>query len=198
MDRRQTAQVLSILKAAYPNFYRGMGKADLEQILSLWTDMFQDDDPRIVAGAVKAFIASDSKGFPPVIGTIKEKVRQITKPPMMTEQEAWSLVLDAMNCSEHDVGKKFEALPPVVRSIVGNARQLWDWGMMDSQTVNSVVASNFMRSYRNRAQQQADFEALPGDVQRFAIEAGAVLSLDEAIGKTQTVSEIRKSVAEYR
>lgn len=160
--------------------------------------MFQEDDPRIVAGAVKAFIATDSKGFPPVIGTIKEKVRQITTPPMMTEQEAWTLVLDAMNCSEHDVGKRFDALPPVVRSIVGNARQLWEWGMMDSKTVNSVVASNFMRSYRNRAQQQADFEALPGDVQRFAIEAGAVLSLDEAIGKTQTVGEIRKSVAEYR
>ena len=76
MNRMETAQVLSVLKAAYPTFYRGMGKADLEQILSLWTDMFQEDDPRIVAGAVKAFIATDSKGFPPVIGTIKEKVRQ--------------------------------------------------------------------------------------------------------------------------
>ena len=186
------------MKAAYPNFYKGMAKSELEQILDLWTEMFKEDHPRIVAGAVKAFIATDSKGFPPVIGVLKDKVRQITKPPMMTEQEAWTLVLDAMNCSEHDVGKRFDALPPVVRSIVGNARQLWEWGLMDSQTVNSVVASNFMRSYRNRAQQQADFDALPGDVQQFAIEAGAFMSLDEAIGKPKTNSEIRNKLLEYR
>lgn len=187
------------MKAAYPNFYRGMGKADLEQILDLWTDMFQEDHPRIVAGAVKAFIATDSKGYPPVIGVIKDKVRQITKPPMMTEHEAWTLVLDAMNCSEHDVGKKFDALPPVVRSIVGNARQLWDWGMMDSETVNSVVASNFMRSYRNRAQQQEDFEALPGDVQEMAIGIGSLFALD---GRTQDeprkAYELLEKLLEYR
>lgn len=173
-----------------------MGKEDLEQILSLWVDMFREDDPRIVAGAVKAFIATDSKGFPPVIGTIKEKVRQITKPPMMTEQEAWGLVMEAINCSEHDLQKNFNALPPVIRSIVGNARQLWEWGLMDSDTVNSVVASNFMRSYRSRAQQQQDFEALPEDVQRFAIQAGAALSLDKAIGEPKTNREIREAISE--
>lgn len=160
--------------------------------------MFADDSAEMVACAVKAHIATDKNGYPPVIGVIKDKLRQITQPPVMTEQEAWGLVLKAMDCSEFDIRKKFNELPPVVRSIVGTPRQLWDWGMMDSQTVNSVVASNFMRSYRNRAQQQADFDALPGDVQQFAIEAGAFLSLDEAIGKPKTNGEIRNRLLEYR
>lgn len=183
MDRRETAQVLSVLRAAYPNFYKGMSKADLEGIVDLWAAMFAEDDPKLVAGAVKAFIATDSKGFPPVIGVIKDKLRQITAPEMMTEQEAWGLVLRAMNCSEHEVGKRFDALPPVVRSIVGTPRQLWDWGMMDSDTVQSVVASNFMRSYRARAQYQRDYEALPADVKAMALEYGNLLSLDRAIGE---------------
>lgn len=159
-----------------------MGKTELEKIVDLWTTMFADDSAEMVACAVKAHIATDKNGYPPVIGVIKDKLRQITQPPVMTEQEAWGLVLKAMDCSEFDIRKKFNELPPVVRSIVGTPRQLWDWGMMDADTVQSVVASNFMRSYRSRAQQQQDFDALPSDVQQVAIGLGSMFSLNHAIG----------------
>ena len=182
MNRKETAQVLSVLRSAYPNFYKGMARGELEQILDLWTDMFQDDDPQIVGGAVKAFIATDSKGFPPVIGVIKDKVRQISQPPMMTEQEAWALVFKAIRDSGYRAREEFEALPPLLRSLVGSPRQLQDWGMMDEDTVQSVVASNFMRSYRARAQHQQEFDALPSDVQRMALSASGMFSLDQAIG----------------
>lgn len=183
MDRAETAKTLAILRAAYPNFYRGMSKADLEGIVDLWASMFEDDPAELVAGAVKAFIATDSKGFPPVIGVIKEKLRQITQPPMMTEQEAWRLVLDAISNSGYRAQEEFDRLPPLLRSLVGSPRQLRDWGMMEETVVQSVVASNFMRSYRARAQHQADFEALPGDVKRLALDFGNMLSLDAAIGE---------------
>ena len=181
MTRKDTLQVLSILRAAYPNFYRGMSEEDLEDVVVLWQEMFTDDPHELVSAAVKALIATDSKGFPPHIGAVKEKLRQITTPPMMTEQEAWSLVLRAMDCSEHEIAKRFDNLPPVVRSIVGTPRQLWDWGMMDASVVQSVVASNFMRSYRARAEHQRDFDALPGDVKALAASLGGAMSLDHAI-----------------
>lgn len=182
MNRKETAQVLLVLRAAYPNFYKGMARGELEQILDLWTDMFQDDDPQIVGGAVKAFIATDSKGFPPVIGVIKDKVRQISQPPMMTEQEAWALVLNAIRDSGYRAQEEYNALPPLLRSLVGSPRQLRDWGMMDEDTVQSVVASNFMRSYRARAKHQQDFDALPGDVKKLALNVGDFFSLDKATG----------------
>ena len=181
MDRRETAQVLSVLRAAYPNFYKGMGRQELEGIVDLWASMFAEDDPRLVAGAVKAFIATDSKGFPPVIGAIKDKMRQITTPEMMTEQEAWGLVFQAIRDSGYRAREEFEALPPLLRSLVGSPRQLHDWGMMDEDTVQSVVASNFMRSYRARAKHQQDYEALPGNVKKLALEFGSMMSLDGAI-----------------
>lgn len=182
MNKMETARVLSVLRAAYPNFYKGMARGELEQILDLWTDMFLDDDPEIVGGAVKAFIATDSKGFPPVIGVIKDKVRQISRPPMMTEQEAWALVLKAVRNSGYQSQREFEALPPLLRGLVGSPRQLKDWSMMDEDTVQSVIASNFMRSYRARAQSKQEFDALPSDVQRMALGAGGLFSLDHAIG----------------
>ena len=183
MTRKDTLQVLSILRAAYPNFYRGMAKDDLEGIVNLWASMFEDDPPELVAAAVKAFIATDSKGFPPVIGVIKEKLRQISTPAMMTEQEAWRLVLDAISNSGYRAKEEYDKLPPLLRSLVGSPRQLRDWGMMEADVVQSVIASNFMRSYRARAKYQADFEALPGDVKQMALSFGNMLSLDAAIGE---------------
>ncbi len=182
MDRAETAKTLAVLRAAYPNFYRGMGKAELEDIVDLWASMFEDDPFELVAGAVKAFIATDNKGFPPVIGVIKEKLRQISQPPMMTEQEAWQRVLKAIRDSAYRAREEFDALPPLLRSLVGSPQQLRDWGMMDETTVQSVVASNFMRSYRARVKYQADFDALPGDVKQLALRSGHFLSLDAAIG----------------
>lgn len=176
------AAVLSIMRAAYPSFYREMGKRELENIVDLWQTMFADDDPALVTGAVKAFIATDKKGFPPVIGVIKEKLRAITTKPMMTEQEAWALVFKAIRDSGYRAREEFEALPPLLRSLVGSPRQLQDWGMMDEDTVQSVVASNFMRSYRARAQHQQEFDALPSDVQRMALSASGMFSLDQEIG----------------
>ncbi len=188
MTDAETANVLGILRAAYPNFYRGMTKKQLDEIVDLWASMFEEDTPQTVAAAVKALIATDVKGFPPHIGAVKEKLRQITTPPLMTEQEAWSLVLRAMDCSEHEIAKRFDNLPPVVRSIVGSPRQLWDWGMMDSDVVQSVVASNFMRSYRARAEFQRDFEALPGDVKALATQLGGAMSLDHALALKRGVA----------
>jgi len=182
MDRAETAKTLAVLRAAYPNFYRGMGKAELEDIVDLWASMFEDDPFELVAGAVKAFIAADNKGFPPVIGVIKEKLRQISQPPMMTEQEAWQRVLKAIRDSAYRAREEFDALPPLLRSLVGSPQQLRDWGMMDETTVQSVIASNFMRSYRARVKYQADFDALPGDVKQLALSSGHLLSLDAAIG----------------
>ena len=186
MDRAETARTLAVLRAAYPNFYRGMGKAELEDIVDLWASMFEDDPFELVAGAVKAFIATDNKGFPPVIGVIKEKLRQISQPPMMTEQEAWQRVLKAIRDSAYRAREEFDALPPLLRSLVGSPQQLRDWGMMDETTVQSVVASNFMRSYRARVKYQADFDALPGDVKQLALNCGHLISLDTAIDETST------------
>ena len=132
--------------------------------MSLWSAMFSDDDFMIVAAAVKALIAGDEKGFPPVIGQVKARIRQITQPQEMTEGEAWALVAKAIRNSAYDSRKEFDALPEQIQRIVGAPSQLRDWGTMDSDTVHSVVASNFQRAYRVKAEQKRNYAALPSDV----------------------------------
>lgn len=164
MTREETIAIMGVLKAAYPSFYKDMTRNDAEGVVSLWATMFADDPMEVVAMAVKAHIANDKKGFPPHIGAIKEAIVKLKRPNEMTEQEAWHLVKQATRNSAYGSKEEFEKLPPLIQRLVGSANQLREWAMMDSDTVNSVIASNFQRSYKVRAASEREYLALPADV----------------------------------
>lgn len=164
MNQKETIAVLAVLKTAYPQFYRGLSPQELQETVTLWSEMFAAEDFQVVKAAVKAHIATDAKGYPPHIGAIKEAIRKITQPDEMSEMEAWGYVASALRNSGYNSVTEFDKLPPVVRRIVGSPSQLREWAMMDSDTVQSVVQSNFMRSYRARAQHEREYLALPENV----------------------------------
>jgi len=63
MNKADVLKVMTVLKAAYPNFYRNVGGEEAEGVVNLWMDMFAGDDPVLVMAAVKALIALDEKAF---------------------------------------------------------------------------------------------------------------------------------------
>lgn len=182
MTREETLAIMSVLKAAYPNYYRDMKKADAESVVALWTEMFKDDPAEVVAVAVKAHIASDQKGFPPHIGAIKDAIVKIKRPPEMemTELEAWSLVRRAIHGAYMEEWSRkfwkgpndrrvsaeyyFDNLPPLLQRLVGSPSQLAEWNKVDGDAIDTVIQSNFMRSFRARASNEREFLALPTDV----------------------------------
>lgn len=164
MTIEETGIIMDILTTAYPRFYSGPNAPDMMKTLTLWAEMFARDDVALVAAAVKALIESDSKGFPPHIGAVKEKLRLISGEDEMTEAEAWGIVAKALRNSAYDSREEFEKFPPVIKRIVGSPSQLREWGMMDSETVHSVVASNFQRSYKAIVQREKELAKLPPDV----------------------------------
>lgn len=182
MNYDETLAIMSVLKAAYPAFYRDMKRADAEAAVALWTEMFKDEPAEVVAMAVKAHIATDLKGFPPHIGAIKEAISKLRTPDEMTELEAWAIVREAINGASVDpssvcrmegprYGKttariNFDKLPPLLQRLVGSPQQLAEWAQMDDSTLASVVASNFQRSYRARAKHEKEFLMLPTDVKQ--------------------------------
>lgn len=196
MTREETIKVLAVLKAAYPAFYRGMKADELNGIVNLWASQFEGDDYKTVGAAVQAHIATDTKGYPPHIGAIKEAIRKITQPDEMSEMEAWGYVASALRNSGYNSVAEFDKLPPVVRRIVGSPSQLREWAMMDSDTVQSVVQSNFMRSYRARAQHEREYLALPENVRELmgqlagSIAMPALKESDRSYDIRQLESEI--------
>lgn len=172
MTREETIKILSVLRGAYPAFYRDITKQEAESTIALWESMFDEESYELVGAAVKAFISGDGKGFPPAIGQIKESIRLITTPEEMTEQEAWTYVSKALRNSTYGSEEEFAKLPPEVQAVVHDPGQLRQWAMSPAEDVESVIASNFMRSFRVKQKSTKEYMALPTEVKRLMISAG--------------------------
>ena len=179
MNLVETAKLMAVLETAYPMFYAKKTQQEREDAIRLWTEMFADEPGEVVAMAVKALIKSRVSTFPPGIGEITEMIHQITQPEQMTEMEAWSLVAKAVSNSNYNSAEEFQKLPPVVQRLVGAPSQLREWAAMDGETFNSVVASNFQRSYKVRAKNERDYLALPESVKTFMASLSEGMKMPE-------------------
>lgn len=177
MSREETVKILAVLRAAYPNFYKGMSKDDLVAIVNLWQKVFAADSYETVSAAVLALISSKTNSFPPVIGEIRQKISDIQQGNSLTELEAWGLVSQAAANGYYGYKEEYAKLPPLVQKAVGRAEQLRDWAQMDAETFQSVIASNFMRVFRSVDKREKEMGMLPAEVQRFVLEAGSAMSM---------------------
>ena len=175
MTRNQTIQVLKILKKAYPNFYKGFSKEDSKDAIDLWATMFEDEDVVMVASAVKAYIATDEKGFPPVIGQIKNKIHSLSGSSGVTEIEAWEKVKNAIRNSLYNAKEEYYKLPENIQRLVGSPSTLREWAMLDISELDTVVQSNFMRSYKARQEHEKEYLALPKSVREITQEVANAL-----------------------
>lgn len=166
----ETAKIFSVLKVNYSNFFKSLSRMDAEAMLNLWTEMFADEPYELVGAAVKSYIATDTTGYPPNIGKIKEHIRNLMQPNIMTEQEAMNLLTKAMSNSIYNSKEEFDKLPPILQRLAGSPQRLREWALMDSDTVNSVITSNLMRSYREISKREQQQQALPNNVKALLSE----------------------------
>ena len=75
MTKKEAVQLLAILKAAYPNSYRGMSKEEAAGTISVWTMQFADLPADIVLMALNKLIGSSK--FPPSIAEVKSKISSL-------------------------------------------------------------------------------------------------------------------------
>lgn len=178
MTIEETGIIMDILSTAYPRFYAGPGGVDVTQTLNLWAEMFADEDVALVAAAVKSYIASDVKGYPPHIGAIKNALYDLTSCGGLDAAEAWNMVRRAAGRSAYGAQEEFDRLPEEVRRVVGSPGQLYQWSQMDGDVFNSVVASNFQRAWRARQGSRRRDALLPGDVRRMVSALAERMTLE--------------------
>ena len=167
MTEAETLKVLAVLKVAYPAMDSRLSDEEYDAMVNLWAEMFIDEPYEVVGAAVKAFIATDEQGFPPSIGKIKAQIRKLSfTPDQLTEAEAINLILQATRNSTYNCGEEFKKLPPMLQKLVGSPMQLREWAVSDSQTINTVVASNLQRSYRVLQERQRELDALPESIKQ--------------------------------
>lgn len=177
MNSSETKMVLATLRAAYPGFYKDMSKEDLYAVVNLWQRIFDSDPYEQVSAAVLALISSRVEGYPPTPGAVKEKLEFLRDPEPMSETDAWGCVLKAIKNGLYGYKKEFDKLPPQVQAAVGQPEQLREWAMMDVETVQSVVASNFMRTFRTTEKRRKDMAMLPTEIREMIAPLADRMSL---------------------
>ena len=78
-----------------------------------------------------------------------------------------TIILGFNNGDEIYYVEEFEKLPDVIQRSIGGPEQLKAWAQMDAATVESVVASNFMRTFKAKRKQQKELEMMPTEVKNY-------------------------------
>lgn len=75
MTQEEAIKVLAILKAAYPNSYKGMTESDAKGAAIVWHTHFANLPVEIVMMAVQKCIGESQ--FPPAVSEVKKKVQTL-------------------------------------------------------------------------------------------------------------------------
>lgn len=173
MTQQETAQVLTLLRAAYPAFYRKTTAQEAEIAVRLWAEMFAEDDYSIVQYALKQLIA-DHSGYPPDIAALKTKIKEVIKAATgaPTHEDLWQLLKSAAENSGYCYEEEFAKLPPVLQRFLGSPHALHDLGFIDTQTFNTVYHGQFLKQIPTIEDRMAYEASLPAHV-KAAISAAA-------------------------
>lgn len=159
MQRNEIVIILKKLKLAYPRFYADISKEDAQNTIVLWEDMFKGDDGQLVMAAVNNLIANFK--YPPTIADIKEEMYKLTNKEV-APIELWSIAKRMIGKGLYMTQAEFETYPAEIRAFFGGLSGLKDISKMDSETVNSVIQSNFLKQIKIiQDREKADKQMLP-------------------------------------
>lgn len=165
MTIEEMGKIMSILAVAYPKYYSEQTKEEKKQALILWYSMMGDYPADLVANAVKAVIAKSV--FPPAIAEVMQMINDLQNNCQeMTELEAWGYVSKAIRSSAYRAKEAWEGLPAQLQKCV-TPDMLRVWAAVGTGEVETVVQSNFNRTYRAMLAQQKQYDALPASVKEF-------------------------------
>lgn len=168
MTKREVVELMTILQANYPDSFKGQSDAVVGAKVTLWFEMFKNHPKEIVHAAAIAFMATDTKGFMPNVGQILEQIQRMNRNNDRTPDEAWRLVYRAIKNSTYWAAEEFAKLPEDIQRFVGHPDQLREWALMEADVVQSVIASNFQRSFKVRQSNDRDYDKLPPEVKQFS------------------------------
>ncbi len=183
MTNKEIAMIFDQLKFIYPSYLGRLSETEMAGLTDAWAVFFTDDDPATFLTALKT-CALTCKFFPS-IAEVREQIVTLTQPEQPTEQEAWGLVRKVLSYGYSDTNRAWDDLPPEIQRAVGSKTVLRDWALTDTDQVNTVIASNFMRSYRVIAAREEKYRALPSPI-RDQIKALALSKSVAALGGGQS------------
>ena len=118
MTDSETTKILAVLKAAYPNAYKGMTREEAFGMIHLWQMQFASIPAELVMTAVNRLIGK--MAFVPTVAEVKEELHDI-------HEDAWEMLWyhsgGASDLTEQQIAEYsaiVQALSPIEKERSGN------------------------------------------------------------------------------
>lgn len=160
MTREETVKIIRIMCDCYPNYKPN----NLSETVDVWNMMLENYSYEQVSAALKAYINSDTSGFAPSIGQLIGKIQTISQPQELDGMAAWGIVSKALRNGTYGAVEEFNKLPSLVRQAVGVPDNLKNWATSDYQTIETVIQSNFLRTYETIVKRANEINRMPDNI----------------------------------
>lgn len=160
MTRDETVKIIRIMSDCYPNYKPN----NLSETVDVWQMMLDEYSYNQVSIALKAYVTSDTSGFAPSVGEIVAKIKLVSQPQELDGMAAWGLVSKALRNGTYGAVEEFNKLPPLVRQAVGIPDNLKNWATSDYQTIETVIQSNFLRTYEVIVKRANEINRMPDNI----------------------------------
>ena len=160
MTKEEFKTLVKAMKAVYthPSFIPD------KYAFEVWYSMLHDLDYQTVSAAIQKHMQSEERE--PTVASIRKHAEQINGGlrDEIGEMQAWYMVYRAISDSGYHADERFAELPEIIQRAVASPGNLREWGQMDTKTVNSVIQSQFLRSYRAEVKRASDLRKLSPDL----------------------------------
>lgn len=141
ITREEFATLVKGINSVFPDCIKDKDAFDV------WYLLLNDLSYEVLSTAIHKYMMTEK--FPPKPADIRRLSAQMTTDGIPSEVEAWAMVRKALESLKWDnPQEEYDKLPEVVRRAVGNPANLKEWAMSDMGDVETVISSNFMRTYK--------------------------------------------------
>ena len=169
MKKSETVDCITYLSAAYPGAYKRFTEQKFETLIAVWYNTFSE----------YPFATVMVSGFPPAPGQVIKVIQDITRQEETNSMEAWAIVKKAVNSPRDRMEETFRTLPPLIQKVVGGHHQLMAWGNVNEEEFETVIQSNFMRTYETEKRRQKQIDMLPERIRRMMPDRRNIERIDD-------------------
>ena len=160
MSRDETVNLIRSIVSLYPNWK----PENLSETVNAWQWALEEYPAPAVKAALQIYVKTNNTGFAPSVSQLIGSMYSVQENNELSEGEAWHLVKRAIADSGYHAQERYDELPPLVQRAIGGPEMLHVWGQTDSSEVNTVIMSNFQRTYRALLSKQEFSNKIPESI----------------------------------
>ena len=160
MSRDETVNLIRSIVSLYPNWK----PENLSETVNAWQWALEEYPAPSVKAALQIYVKTNNTGFAPSVSQLIGSMYSVQENNELSEGEAWHLVKKAIADSGYHAQERYDELPPLIQRAIGGPEMLHVWGQTDSSEVNTVIMSNFQRTYRALLSKQEFSNKIPESI----------------------------------